>query len=474
MFNSSAQNKRGSVWISKLLRKRGNTPGNLPHSKSWDSSQLHKPRRPSADPYQWTIPNPPSPPSVEFLLGRSRVAHSRPKPNMSLKEELQQKTNWGRDAYDDHDDDDGSDSDDSEKNKKLTKSKLAKARKRKKKELTEVPSAINKSLTVEPAKTPSPRQRRSLGQQHQDTSIPSLDNFIIPKSDLPPKRNQELSQPANSPKISTSNTTGGIPTTKPIRTAPPPPVQVSPTDESRNTTTPTAPIVKAVSARSKVNRPPPLPLERRDTPLPSSFMNQLNQAFNSSQGREPKALQSYHTNSPPDSPSMQETEQNVIAMRRKITPPQGSLFLVPSQGVLQDNRPKLQRQPAIDARVKEQFMHEDGSDDSSFTSSSEEETESSEEDSNEELEDGDRPIMARNMGIHGARIAKEVMQRMKNQRYPSIFRKPIITLDTIVEIQHETVYQAVSREFHSYTIYYMIDTISRTINKKWLIFLRKL
>ena len=452
MFNSNAQ-KRGSVWISKLLGKRGNTPGNLPHSKSWDSSQPHKPRRPSADPYQWTIPNPPSPPSVEFLLGRSRVAHSRPKPNMSLKEELQQKTNWGRDAYDDHDDeDDGSDSDDSEKNKKLTKPKLAKVRKRKKKDLSEVPSAINKSLTTEPAKTPSPRLRRSLGQQHQDTSIPSLDNFLIPKSDLPPKRHQELSQPTNSPKLSPSNTTRGVPTTKPIRTAPPPPVQVSPTDESRNTATPTAPIVKAVSARSKVNRPPPLPFERRDTPLPSSFMNQLNQALNSSQGREPKALQSYHTSSPPDSQSMEETEQNIITMRRKITPPQG-LSQIPLQGVLQPNRPKLQRQPAIDVRVKEQFMHEDGSDDSSFTSSSEEETESSEEDSSEELEDGDRPIMARNMGIHGARIAKEVMQRMKNQRYPSIFRKPIMTLDTIVEIPHERVYQAVSRELHSYTIY---------------------
>ena len=111
-------------------------------------------------------------------------------------------------------------------------------------------------------------------------------------------------------------------------------------------------------------------------------------------------------------------------------------------------RPKLQRQPAIKKEPVALREEMEDSDDSSFTSSSDEETESSESGDGSDDEEEDRPIMARNMGIHGARIAKEVMQRMKNQRYPSIFRKPIITLDTVLEVRHEIVYETVSLCVH--------------------------
>ncbi len=65
-------------------------------------------------------------------------------------------------------------------------------------------------------------------------------------------------------------------------------------------------------------------------------------------------------------------------------------------------------------------------------------------DTDDDDDDYDRPIMAQNMGIHGAKIARQVMQRMKNQRYPSIFSKPIIKLDTIKDVRYESPYQKVS------------------------------
>lgn len=105
------------------------------------------------------------------------------------------------------------------------------------------------------------------------------------------------------------------------------------------------------------------------------------------------------------------------------------------------HRPLLQRQVPI-------YQDEAVDSDDSFTSSEEESEdgeESSEESTDEEEVDfNDRPIMAKNIGIHGAKIAKQVMQRMKNQRYPSIFRKRVINLETLYENQFEIIYETVS------------------------------
>lgn len=386
----SIQSKQGSVW-SKLLGKR--TTGGIPHSKSWsDYSQQRKSRRP--DPYEWSIPNPPPLPTVEFLTGKSRVPH---KAIFSLKEELQQvipSSVWGRDAYDDKEE--GSDSDqDRPTDKQLvsqTKAKSLKGKKRKKREVTDS------------------KQKKTLSQQRQSTPMPSLESVQVPKSDFLSKA---------------PNNKSGI---QPVRVAPPPP---SPTrsipsppnlPQENKKTTVSAPIAKAASARSRK------PLVRQDTPIPDGFANQLQQALTSAQGQQPKAL---HSNQHPISPERQ------LSIQQQITPPQNLQLL--------SEKPKLQRQPAIHMHMLEESQQENESDDdSSFTSSSDEETESSEEDSSDDSDDGDRPVMARNMGIHGAKIAKEVMQRMKNQRYPSIFLRPIITLDTLVEVRHEVAYEAVS------------------------------
>lgn len=115
-----------------------------------------------------------------------------------------------------------------------------------------------------------------------------------------------------------------------------------------------------------------------------------------------------------------------------------------TQGRSQLTVPGFQRQGHI---VEEEAPDYDDSNEAESSSDDEETTESesteSESDTEEE-DDEDRPIMAQNVGIHGARIAKQVMQRMKNQRYPSIFSKPIITLDTIVDVRYEKPYQTVS------------------------------
>ena len=109
---------------------------------------------------------------------------------------------------------------------------------------------------------------------------------------------------------------------------------------------------------------------------------------------------------------------------------------------LERSRPLLQRQAGVEKDEEEAVNSDD-----SFTSSeeeSEDEEESSEESTDEEeINLNDRPIMAKNLGIHGAKIAKQVMQRMKNQRYPSIFRKQIINLDTVYENRYEVIYEIV-------------------------------
>ena len=101
----------------------------------------------------------------------------------------------------------------------------------------------------------------------------------------------------------------------------------------------------------------------------------------------------------------------------------------------------------------------DNSDDESSSEEDSSEYESTE--SSDSDDDADRPIMAQNIGIHGAKIAKQVMQRMKNQRYPSIFSKPIITLDTIVDIRYEKPYQTVR-----HSNYHLVSLLIFIENKK--------
>ena len=383
--------------FSKLLGKRNNnapSSGGLSSSKSWSSDSssipLRKPRRPDA--HEWSIPNPPPLPTVEFLTGKSRVAY---KLNYSLKEELQKAvpTMWNRDAYDDDEDEEsGSDGEKQiDKQELQNKNKALKGKGKKKKGME-----LN-SVKQKKAMRPPP--------------LPSISSVQVPKSDLLITQNRSTK------------------TQQPIRPALPPP-PTPPPEEDRNTKVKPAiltlpppppvvatPIAKAASARSRKQ-----PMQRQDTPTPSvDFASQLSEALQSAQGKEPKVLH-YQ---PPVSPAGHEMRSFTALHSSNNRSNQQNLGA----------RPKMQRQAS---------QKEEDSDDS-FTSSSDEETESSEDDSSgSDNEEEDRPIMARNMGIHGARIAKEVMQRMKNQRYPSIFRKPIVTLDTVIEVRHEIVYEAVS------------------------------
>ena len=345
----------------------------MTQSKSLDFSI--KTRRTNADSKAyWNIPQPPSPPSVEYLIGKSRVAHLRTKPTLSLKEELQQ-TVWGRDAYDDKEEEEDSDSD------HIIRKPINKFTKQKKIIVKELPGKDSDPITVI-----TPKQKR----HHKP--FPSIDDVSVPKSDLPVPRlhqQQQQQQVVTKPVVE--------PNYKPLS---PPTNKVMPAK---------APIMKAASARVLI---------RQDTPTPSTFASRLNAALGSSLGEKPKALGNVNL-SPPQSPKINNSYPGSV-LSKQITPPQN----------LHPVRPPLRRQTSID-----------DDDDDSFTSSSEEESGSSDEDDDF---DKDRPIMARNLGIHGARIAKEIMLRMKNQRYPSIFRKPIVTLDTLVEVRHEQIYQAVS------------------------------
>lgn len=396
-FLHSVQNKRGSV-LSKILGKRNTSSSGLPSSKSWssDSSAVptRKPRRPDA--HEWSIPNPPPLPTVEFLTGKSRVAH---KLNFSLKEELEQfvpSSVWGRDAYDDEDDESDSDTDKPiDKQALQNKNKAFKGKGRKKKTLHEPTSAKQKKIVS--LKTPS---------------MPSISSVQVPKSDV----------------LSTQKQPSSI---QPVRPAPPPP-PTPPSEQEKIPIRPKqipiapTPIAKVASARS--HKQPGF--ARKDTPTPTGFATQLSEALQSAQGQKPKA---FHYK-PPVSPAGHEM-RSFSAFQTSVTQTVGP-------------RPKLQRQPVIREEPVVMRKEMEDSDDSSFTSSSDEETESSESGDRSDDEEEDRPIMARNMGIHGARIAKEVMQRMKNQRYPSIFRKPIITLDTVLEVRHEIVYETVSLCVH--------------------------
>lgn len=385
--------------FSKLLGKRSsNTPSSsgISSSKSWSSDSssipLRKPRRP--DPHEWSIPNPPPLPTVEFLTGKSRVAYRL---NYSLKEELQKAVPamWNRDAYDDEEDEEsGSDSEKQiDKQALQNKNKALKGKGKKKKGAEVNP--------VKPKKASRP------------PPLPSISSVQVPKSDL----------------LITQNRAAKV--QQPVRPAPPPPP--TPPEEDRNTkvkplTLPSppppaiaTPIAKAASARSRKS-----PMQRQDTPAPSvGFASQLSEALQSAQGQDPKVLH-YQ---PPISPAGHEM--------RSFTALHTSINRSNQQSL--GPRPKMQRQASLNEESKEES-------DDSFTSSSDEETESSEDDDSSGSDDEEeyRPIMARNMGIHGAKIAKEVMQRMKNQRYPSIFRKPIVTLDTVIEVRHEIVYEAVS------------------------------
>ncbi len=115
---------------------------------------------------------------------------------------------------------------------------------------------------------------------------------------------------------------------------------------------------------------------------------------------------------------------------------------VSSQSPTHTSTAHTQAPPVLNRQYSSSPSEEsDNSDDESSSEEDSSEYESTE--SSDSDDDADRPIMAQNIGIHGAKIAKQVMQRMKNQRYPSIFSKPIITLDTIVDIRYEKPYQTV-------------------------------
>jgi ankyrin repeat protein len=408
--------KRGSVWISKLLGK-WNTSSNS-SSKSWDYSNQRKPRRPNADPYH-SIPYPPSPPSVEYLTGKNRVPRPKPGGIISFKEELQQKapSMWGRDAYDDEDE--GSESDNDTKDKKTLQinNKVLKSKKKKR-------EAEKNSSSVTPVRIKQLPGKREIME------------ISVPKSDVLSnilEKNHQTQIAVNSPQ-------------------PESPPAVLPVKEEPKVV---APISKVVSARSKAGPSKPMGMTRTDTPIPASFADQLNKALINQEGQKPKALQeSYVHDKFQPQPNEISTGVPRILLSRQDTPPRGIM--------------QLQRQLAFDDI--------DESDDS-FTSSSEdeeedEETESSEEDSNEDPDEMNRPIMARNMGIHGAKIAKEVMLRMKLQRYPSMFRKPIITLNTIVEVRHERAYESSTNK--EMAVFVNKYNIKKKVLNEWRRFIQRL
>ena len=266
------------------------------------------------------------------------------------------------------------------------------------------------SVTEEDQARPSPRRKKKLAEQRKLTPIPSMMAMQIPKSDLPTPKTLTFSETktetepdahtAQSIKSTIVNSSqpeklNGQSHLKPVRQAPVAPVK---------TGLPSAPIAKVASARTKGVIQP---------------LTQLQEKYNP------------HANfqdSPPESPTLKQIEDDIEAMTMKIR--------------LSDSRSTNAHVLNRQYRKTEQEDHDE---DNSLTSSSDEDSSDYEstESSDDEDDDDDRPIMARNMGIHGAKIARQVMQRMKNQRYPSIFCKPIVRLDTILDIRYETPHQAV-------------------------------
>ena len=359
---------------------------------------------------------------MDYLLGKSKVI----KPQLSLKEDqkLHISSSWGREAYDDHEDDDdvlllGSES------KVMKNSKLSKPN-GKDHTKTQVNTSLNSleekakiqsqfSVTEEDQAKPSPRRKKKLAEQRKLTPIPSMMAMQIPKSDLPTPKTLTFSETKTETEpdahtaqsIKSTIVTSSQPEKlngqsrlKPVRQAPVAPVK---------TGLPSAPIAKVVSARTK----------GVIQPLTQSSKLKLEEKHN---------LHANFQDSPPESPTLKQIENDIEAMTMKIR--------LSDSG--STNAPALNRQYG-------KTEQEDHDENNSLTSSSDEDSSDYEstESSDDEDDDDDRPIMARNMGIHGAKIARQVMQRMKNQRYPSIFCKPIVRLDTILDIRYETPHQAV-------------------------------
>ena len=185
------------------------------------------------------------------------------------------------------------------------------------------------------------------------------------------------------------------------------------------------------------------PLIRRDTPRPN------NETFKNL----PLDLDEKKTDNSQESPVAAPITK-IASARSKSNKPPAPLTTPPALPVVKEKeidystQKRAQMIPALNRQTGFNQDEEENSDNTDDESSSEED--SSEYDTSESSDtdddDDDRPIMAQNIGIHGAKIAKQVMQRMKNQRYPSIFSKPIITLDTIVDIRFERPYQTVSQK----------------------------
>ena len=423
----SISKKGGSKFRKFLGRKAAASSGGLPQSQSWDSghgrgaevkvSAMQKPRRPSADPLDyWSgVPTPPPLPSMEFLLGKKSGKRVNPSLPLNLKEELKQRVRWGRDAYDDNE----ADSDD---NKPLSAA-IQKLKQRRKKQLQPSEEEDNQSR----AKKSSSSPQKFLRAERLPTPRPGMPaNFPVSDLPLPRKLTYEESSPLTphrnpppSPTVKTSGETGR----KPARTAPKPPF------------VPNAPIAKAVSARHKGAKQ--ISPQNSATHLSQQqLVNSLNQALARPDHAVPKVLrQANYQAGPTNSPTSNMIESRSLTVQQRVG------------GSTHSPRHLLQRQAAVDEV-------EDDSDDSSFTSTSDSSSES--DDSSDEESDHivqarhsvpslstARPIMARNMGLHAARMARQAMQRMKNQRYPSIFRKPIVKLSTIVEVRDEIVYEKV-------------------------------
>ena len=189
------------------------------------------------------------------------------------------------------------------------------------------------------------------------------------------------------------------------------------------------------------------------TKNPTAFMTALNKAIDASPKRPQVVRQvgrndSTEEKSPPSSPTMDEIELQLDAMRSTLAggKPQQQL---PS--------PEFHRRPKAETAESESESSEDssGSDD---TSSS---TDSSSDDSSDEgeLVAPKRPVMARNIGMIDPRMIKigpagatsgggdkgNGLNRIRlMSRYPRLFRRRIIRLPTIIERVEEQIHQAVS------------------------------
>ena len=360
--------RKGSKWISKILRKRASS------LDSAANKPVRKPHRRGSDPTEWNIPTPPPLPKVKYLMGKYKHSKSH-----SFKKEAEKEvmvSNWGREAYDDNEEesDEGSVSGSVEN---LSQMKL------KQKQLVHVQRpTVHHSRASETTESSQPKKI----MQRRDTPRPKM----IP--------NATPQQSSNLKSIPLNLNDGDSNQMKPKRLM---------QQQQQTKQQAAAPIAKVASARLKNNKPllqnPPR-VQAQTKPL--SLSDSQRSTF-----RE-------------DMPTQTQQTKNIISAPSAII-----------------------RQSSIDEGelIKEKEEDDDDDDDQSSSEEDSSEYESTDSsDTDDDDDDDDRPIMAQNMGIHGAKIAKQVMQRMKNQRYPSIFSKPVIKLDTITDVRYETPYQLVN------------------------------